>query len=351
MSVFALRKFLAGKIGAMVNLDRIISDRCDRYVFSYHRVLTESQAEMEGVHHSLWITPDSLNTQIKWMKSLGDIVDYERIMDTGKPNDRPLFTITFDDGWKDCYKNAVPILKKHHVPAVFFLTTHAICTGELYWPQDIATKTRQVLLENPRSDNQIRRAVLKDMPVIKGRNFNTLSSMEMIEYWIEGLKPLGDDERQQRIFNYFNRIQADTAPLTGYIMDWDEVKEMHDQGFFFGSHTHNHTILENLSTREIEFELEKSKEIILENLKIDLNSFCYPNGRYSGKEGDILSRCGYLYGFCLDDRSMRHCKDNYYIPRFIVNERNCTNHNYFKLFLIEALFYRSAPHRPDGESK
>ena len=349
ISAFELKKWFADRIGTLVNLDQRIKEQNDRYVLSYHRVLTELQAEKQGVHHSLWITPERFEYQIQWMINIGDIVDYETIMDSTRPNNRPLFSLTFDDGWKDNYETAVPILKKYQISAVFFLATDAISTGELYWPQDIATKTKQKLLGNPASRSRVKKALVDNWPVKIEKKFIDIASMEMTEGWIEALKVVGQDERQQRIFNYFKDIKADSTPLAGYIMNWDELRDLRSQGFFFGSHTHNHTILENISNREIEFELEKSKEFIFKNLQINPNSFCYPNGRYSGKEGIPLSRLGYLYGFCLDERSLRQCKNNYFIPRFIVNEKNSINHNYFKLFLLGATFYRSKPHRHTKE--
>lgn len=350
MSVFALRQFIAHGVGATVSLDRIISERRDRYVLSYHRILTAYQAENDGVHHSLWITPERFLSQIKWMRSIGEIVDYSRIVDTATPNEQPLFTITFDDGWRDCYEYAFPILKEYQVPSLFFLTTDAICSGDLYWPQDIATKTHRAYKKGFCSATQILAALSESWPEkMRGQNVKNICLMEMLERWIESLKLICDEERQQLTYDYFKHIQVSTSPLTGYIMSWNEARIMHKHGVMFGSHTHNHTILENLPSEQIEFELTKSKELILEKLQIEVNSFCYPNGRYSGEEGAILSRCGYLYGFRLDNMSLRQCNDNFYIPRFIVSERNTFCQDYFKLCLLEVPFYRSKPHKSNAD--
>ena len=46
--------------------------------------------------------------------------------------------ITFDDGYRDNYTLAFPILRKHGVQAVFFLPTAFIGTGKLPWWDVIA---------------------------------------------------------------------------------------------------------------------------------------------------------------------------------------------------------------------
>jgi peptidoglycan/xylan/chitin deacetylase (PgdA/CDA1 family) len=173
--------------------------------------------------------------------------------------------------------------------------------------------------------------------------------MTLVELWIETLKLVGDNERRQLIRDYYCRLQLSSTPLDGYIMSWDEAREMQKHGIRFGSHTHSHIILKGLLPELIETELRKSGELISEKLQIEVDSFCYPNGRYNRKEGDILSLCGYSYGFCLDNMSLQCCDDKHYIPRFLVSERNTTNQAYFKLRLLEVPFYSPKPHNPHAE--
>lgn len=348
MSVFTLKLLFARSLGAVIDLDQRIKVRRDRYVLGYHRVITDRQAETDGVHSALWISPKGLESQIRWMRSVGEIVDYSRIVDTEKPNDRPMFALTFDDGWKDNYEQAFPILKKYQVPAHIFLATDAVDTGALFWPEDISTKTKHFLSKG--CSTQIKSALIENWPDKKLEiRIKKLDTMVMVELWIEALKLISNNERRQRITDYFNHLQLSTLPLEGYIMSWDEAREVQKHNITFGSHTHHHTILKGLPAEKIENELRISKARIADKLQFEVDSFCYPNARYNGKEGAILSRCGYRYGFRLDNMSLQYCTDNYYIPRFLASEFTATYSDYFKLRLLGVPLYQPRPHNPHEE--
>ena len=348
MIISRLKDFLAFGLNSTVDLDRIIRRRCDRYILSYHRVLPKAQADDEGVHHSLWISPETLSSQIEWMLNIGKVVDYSQIMDFTISNDRPLFALTFDDGWMDNYTYGLPILKHFNVPATIFLATEAIDSGFIFWPQDIATKTQHLLSEG--GVESVTAAIRNSLPEKRLSAWPGPSEiMQLVESWIEALKLVSDTEREQRISAFYRYLGLSKTPLSGFIMGWGELREMQKYNISFGSHTHRHTILKGGSQKLIEYELIKSRDLINEKLQTEVDSFCYPNGRYSGKEGVILARCGYRYGFRLDNTSLQHSIDVFYIPRFLVSERKATNPTFFKLCLLEAPFYKSVPHNPNIE--
>jgi peptidoglycan/xylan/chitin deacetylase (PgdA/CDA1 family) len=80
---------------------------------------------------------------------------------------------------------------------------------------------------------------------------------------------------------------------------WDEVRELHQAGIEFGSHTISHPILVDLSPAELENELSGSKYSIEHQLGCRISSFAYPyafpRGRraFAAQLRECLSQAGY----------------------------------------------------------
>jgi peptidoglycan/xylan/chitin deacetylase (PgdA/CDA1 family) len=310
---------------------------------AYHRVIPASAAAADHVHSAMWITPETLAAQIRWMRSLGDVVDLETLIRADdRPSTRALFALTFDDGWRDHCTLAFPVLRAAHVPATVFLVSDAVEHGGLFWTEDIVTKTHHVSLRG--GDRRILSALAELWPDNESRP-KAASPSALCESWVEALKHVPDPERRERSERYLRAIGAAQEPLRGYVMTWDQAREMEREGITFGSHTHTHRILEGLDAAEMERELALSRVAISNQLQRDVTLFCYPNARYSGTEGPVLARCGYRYAFVIDSRRVRCPVDPYYVPRFLMSEQLVGNRDVVRLHLLEAPLYAGRPHR------
>ena len=102
--------------------------------FYYHHVFDDERA--------------SFAAHLRYMQNLADIIPLEdavEILESDTPVQGRHICITFDDGFKNCATNAVPILLDHKAAAAFFLPTHYIGTpaGEplpFYHPLQIAVE-------------------------------------------------------------------------------------------------------------------------------------------------------------------------------------------------------------------
>ena len=89
-------------------------------------------------------------------------------------------------------------------------------------------------------------------------------------------------------------------------MDWNEIAELSRNGISFGSHSHSHPELKNVSPKALEDELRISKEIIEGMTGMPVNSFSYP---YAFPEAQMdfagLLRAALIdtgYKFCVTTR-------------------------------------------------
>lgn len=83
-------------------------------------------------HHVFDDERASFDAHLRYMRNLGDIVSVDDAVDllsSRESVDGRYFCITFDDGFKNCVTNALPILLKHRAKAAFFVPTRFIGTS------------------------------------------------------------------------------------------------------------------------------------------------------------------------------------------------------------------------------
>jgi peptidoglycan/xylan/chitin deacetylase (PgdA/CDA1 family) len=330
ISLHQVKQGVARSVGRFVDLDRRIEARRGRYVICYHRVISREQAVDEWVHHSMWISPQTFDAQIRWMLSVGEIVPQERVLDFDAPNERPLFALTFDDGWRDNYENAWPIMKRHGVTATIFLATSFMDDGRLIWPEDLTLKTRRAMDQH--AEEHVRAQIRKLAPKPSALH-PTAGARASIEMVIEQLKYVTESERLARIAAYCEALGIDTEPLKGHMMTWSEASQMYAAGIRMGSHTHTHRICSQSTSEQIEEELRVSRERIRSMLGCEVETFAYPNARYHGWEGPVLQQAGYRSAFRIHNLPLTPAADSFFLPRMISAE-SVSGPEFFKLRLL-----------------
>ena len=92
-------------------------------ILIYHQVGSDLRREME-------VSFEVFRRQLDWMQEHGEIVPFEyalaRVQDE---NADRLFVLSFDDGYRDVYENAFPLLLERRIPFTLYLTTHPIESG------------------------------------------------------------------------------------------------------------------------------------------------------------------------------------------------------------------------------
>ena len=189
--------------------------------------------------------------------------------------------ITFDDGYKDNYTNAYPILKKYGLTATFFLTTGLIGTKKSKWDDKIIylinkTGKKSIILDkvsySPENEKEFTKKLIISL------NNKTKDYKEHILNQI--IEQLGDVEEE-------------------IMMSWDNVKEMSENNMHFGSHTVSHPNLAKISSKEAENEIIVSKKAIEEKINKKIDLFSYPYGNVSDIIEDVvelLKKNGFICG-------------------------------------------------------
>ena len=177
--------------------------------------------------------------------------------------------ITFDDGYRDNYRYAYPILQKYGAPATIFLATGHIGSGTPFWWDRLGYAVHKTAQERLSLNGLGAYSLKTDRE--RTVALRTISAK---------LKRLPDDEKNLAIEELVRRAGLD-APLElgrEIVLSWDEVREMARNGISFGAHTEHHPILTRLSPDEARREIVQSQRRIQEKLDVPVNTFAYPNG-------------------------------------------------------------------------
>lgn len=245
------------------------------------------------------------------VEPLEDVVRWLR---AGAPG-RPRVAVTIDDGYRDTFDVAFPLLRRMGVPATLFLSTGPVETGVPLWLDHLralfkgttvkafACRTLGVAESRLATDSDRLAAMTRVSAILKQRGRRVVD--DAIAELVEDLDPEG----------------ALTLPAC---LTWAEVKEMAGGGIQMGAHTHKHYVLSRLDRSEAREEIARSVRLIEEKVGAAVTTFAYPNGAASDytpvtkallAEMGLLAACSTRHGFA------RPGGDPFELPRLETSER------------------------------
>jgi peptidoglycan/xylan/chitin deacetylase (PgdA/CDA1 family) len=196
--------------------------------------------------------------------------------------ERPNVILTFDDGYKDQYQNAVPVLESEGVKAVFFQTTGMVQVSKLLWQHLVFEYLRKG--SNAEKFHSICRRLIPDH-VEKAR----LRGQSLAYYLVEELpyercRQVLDEAR--RVFSYDpEQMLADRL----YPAE-SEIREAHAKGHEIACHGDQH--LKRSSATDIEFE----DDLLASIAKIRRwtgeapSTYAFPHGDYFLRDLPVISK-------------------------------------------------------------
>ena len=229
-------------------------------ILIWHRVLQQQDAIFPREMHAA-----RFDRVLGWLKQSFNVLplgEAARRLMAGTLPSRAL-SITFDDGYEDNHRIALPLLKKHGLCATFFVAT-GFLDGGIMWNDSVIEIIRRCepgLLE------------------MEGASFelsDATSRRLAIEELIGKIKYLDFDSRQEAVIALAKC--ANIALSQGEMMNSDQVRELHQQGMEIGGHTCWHPILSKLSSQAAREEIVNGKNMLEEIIGERIAVFAYPNG-------------------------------------------------------------------------
>jgi peptidoglycan/xylan/chitin deacetylase (PgdA/CDA1 family) len=270
-------------------------------VLLFHRVVDDDchpalLAMLEGEV----ITRSAFQRQLDYLSQHYQVVSLDDII---RRHDHPgnLVALTFDDGYMDNYRNALPLLKARGMPATIFVITSMIESSKGSWRDRLA---RKIAANGPQAlcfdtGSEVKRFEFK------GRYQKQLKA---VETW---LKTLPSDQREA--------LLAD-QPLHDHdrFLDIDAIKELEQNGIAIQAHTVNHYRLSSLDEQAAAWEITESKAILEAILGHPVDYFAYPYGSHGDftKANESAARqAGYRAAFAAYRGYLQPDTDLFAIPR------------------------------------
>lgn len=288
-------------------------------VLMYHRVLPAGADTFS--HPGIIVTPETFDRQMAFLaqhfRSLTPAQFKQEL--AASSFGRRACLVTFDDGWWDNLEYALPVLKKHDIPAIVFVATGYIGTTETFWQERLA---RLAYLAGVR--HGLESGVLHDIGFggvpratpgqfrLRAREFVTSLKTQdpaTARQMIERLQAALHDSPESR------DLGADR------FMTWDEVNALHQGGqVTIGSHAHSHARLTTLGYKGARQEFEISRLELVRYGISDVNTCAYPNGDVNDPVEAAATDSGFALGFATRGGFVRHSSEATCIRRINIHE-------------------------------
>jgi peptidoglycan/xylan/chitin deacetylase (PgdA/CDA1 family) len=318
------REFLAGafeRLGVLRFLEQTIArGRPSLVVLTYHRIALPSADRFYDPVISA--TPEFFRAQVDWLCNRVRLLTLDELVEqveSGSPWREPVMLLTFDDGYRDNFDVAAPILRERSIPATFFVPTAFLDSPRLPWWDHVAyvikhTQVQQLIVE--RDDDGHVPALEIDLQAMS----RTAAIMTIIRAFLDDTIA---DERP-----FLNRlaeralVDIDSERLGRELfMNWEQVRQLADSsaGLTVGSHAHSHRKLAGLDADAQYHELASSRQILEGRLGRPVKALAYPYGwpgAYTATTKVLAARAGYHLAFSAREGINRFASfDRYEVSR------------------------------------
>lgn len=252
-------------------------------ILLYHAIVGE-EASRDRCCVGQALPRGSFERQMSWLARNAEVLpldEYLRLEEDKRGGLKRKVAVTFDDGMVGTYENAVPVLRKHGLPAVFFVSTSHLDGGAPLWFSYLnALCFEGVYLSVTWEGTELPLQGLAERKRAR---------------WV-----LGEAAERDGRPDFFCRELAERYPLPEKIareysgMNSEQIRQMSQEGLFeIGAHTMNHVCLGRVSVATQSEEICGGKRILGKLTKNPLRYFAYPGGDYDERTLEIVEQAGF----------------------------------------------------------
>lgn len=216
--------------------------------------------------------------------------------------------VTFDDGYRDNLTLAVPVLRRHRVPATFFVATDFLDGGAMW---------NDCLIEAVASATE-RDLDLEDFGLPRYALTDLTGRQRCLRALLPAVKHLEAGQRHEVVAAVVERCGLRTRP--DLMLTTPDLKALHAAGMEIGGHTCSHPILTRLDAATAQRELADGRDRLAALIGAPVRLFAYPNGKpgedYDARHVTMARNLGFTAAVCTAWGAAGHGDDPFQIPRF-----------------------------------
>jgi peptidoglycan/xylan/chitin deacetylase (PgdA/CDA1 family) len=290
-------------------------------VSNYHYIRENFTAK----HPSIFgLTPKQFRLQIEELSKAGSFISQKDLLEfRSKTFDKNYILITFDDGLKEQYELAKPILDAMGIPFVFFINTAN------FDEKKVSLVHKIHLLRSRLSSKEILIELLKISPIELSNREKALAIFHynyddeqtaLLKYLLNIKMSLS--EQQKFINPLFNQLFEESS-LSSELYFEDAMLQVLNDHDCLGSHSHNHVPLGKISSDELHKELRQSQNFFNQKFGKSALSISYPYGskEASSRISEHVNDHGFKLGFTMERAMNQSLKeDSLMLSRFDCND-------------------------------
>jgi len=163
-----------------------------------------------------------------------------RLVKEDKPLKKNYFHLTFDDGLRDFYDVAAPILKEQGIPATIFLNSDFIDNKAIFY--------------------RFKASILAEKLVAKGLLDISYSEKEIL-----------DELAKENNIDFEEYLKNEKPYLTS-----PQIEQLIQQGFTVGAHSKNHPLYNQIKLEEQITQTKESIKAVITPYNLEYNVFSFP---------------------------------------------------------------------------
>ena len=272
--------------------------------------------------------------QINFFKKKFNILgreDFNEILKKKKIPRKPSILLTFDDGYNDHYKYALPLLAKKKIEGFFYPVTKTL---ENKFVLDV-NKIHLILAKNKN-----KRQIISEINLLLKKYMNKY--LDQLNLSSNDLKSRFDDKEtmiikrclqhflpekiRKKILNkLFNKIlgKKESDVSEQIYLNKKKILEMKSENMVFGIHGEKHLRWDKIKLKELNNEIDNSVNFFHKiGINYDKFSIVYPYGFYNSDTLKVIKKKKILFGLTTKPEKINtnNINKKFILPRFDAND-------------------------------